>query len=225
MSLLSATLWVFKKDARIELRSGEILVTTSFFAMLVAILTSLSFYVDDATARRVAPGVLWVSIAFSGVLAMGRSWSRERDNDVMRGLLLAPIPRAALFLGKTLSVLAFLLVVEALLLPLTAVLYHLDLLPRLGEIVLLLLLGTIAFSAAGTLFAAMGVRTGSRELMLSVVLFPLIAPALLGGVVATRELLGGASLSEILDWVRILLAFDLVFVVMGALLFEPLTSD
>jgi heme exporter protein B len=225
MSVWSAALLVFQKDVRIELRSGEILITTGFFAFLVAIMTSLSFYLDDVTSRRVAPGVLWISIAFSGVLAMGRSFQRERDHDVMRGLLLSPLPRAGIFFGKMLGILAFLSFVEVLLVPLIAVLYRLDLSATWPKLGLLVLLGTLGFAAAGTLFAAMGVRTRTKELVLSVVLFPLVAPALLAGVVSCREVLGGASLSEILDWVRVLLAFDLVLITLCAILFGPLTSE
>lgn len=225
MSLWKATWLVFQKDVRIELRTGEILITTGFFSLLVAVMTSLSFYLDDVTSRRVAPGVLWISIAFSGVLAMGRSWSRERDHDMMRGLLLSPLPRPAIFLGKGLGIFTFLTMVELLLVPIIAVLYQLDLSAVWLPIMALVVLGTVGFSAAGTLFAAMGVRTRAKELVLSVVLFPLVSPALLAGVVATREVLAGASLGEVLDWLRILLAFDLIFVVVGALLFGPLTSE
>ena len=225
MSLWRATWLVFSKDLRIELRTGEILITTGFFALLVTIMTSLSFYLDDVMGRKVAPGVLWISIAFSGVLAMGRSFQRERDHDAMRGLLLSPLPRAGIYLGKALGILAFLVLVELLLLPLLAVLYHVDFGPALGLVALITLLGTLGFAAAGALFAAMGVRVRTKELVLSVVLFPLVSPALLAGVVATREVLAGASLGEIVDWLRVLCAFDLIFVVLGALLFGPLTSE
>lgn len=225
MSLFRAAWLVFQKDLRIELRTGEILITTGFFALLVTIMTSLSFYLDDVLARRVAPGVLWISIAFSGVLAMGRSFQRERDHDAMRGLLLSPLPRPAIYLGKALGIFAFLVLVEALLLPLLAVLYHLPFGGTLGTVAVITLLGTLGFSAAGALFAAMGVRVRTKELVLSVVLFPLVSPALLAGVVATREVLGGAGLGEVLDWLRLILAFDLIFLVLGALLFGPLTSE
>jgi heme exporter protein B len=225
MSVLSAALLVFRKDLRIELRSGEILITSGFFAFLVAIMTSLSFYLDDVTSRRVAPGVLWISIAFSGVLAMGRSFQRERDHDVMRGLLLSPLPRPGIFFGKMLGIFAFLSIVELLLVPLIAVLYRLDLSETWPRIMLLVVLGTLGFAAAGTLFAAMGVRTRTKELVLSVVLFPLVAPALLAGVVSCREVLGGASLAEIANWLRVLGAFDLVLITLAALLFGPLTSE
>ena len=225
MKVHSAAWLVFTKDLRIELRTGEILITTGFFALLVAVMTSLSFYLDDVLARRVAPGVLWISIAFSGVLAMGRSFQRERDNDAMRALLLSPLPRPGIYLGKALGIFSFLVLVELLLVPLLAVLYRVDLGAVLLEITLITLLGTLGFSAAGALFAAMGVRVRTKELVLSVVLFPLVSPALLAGVVATREVLAGATLDEVFDWVRVLLAFDLVFVVLGALLFGPLTSE
>jgi heme exporter protein B len=225
MNLWSATWLVFRKDLRIELRTGEILITTGFFSLLVSVMTSLSFYLDNVTSRLVAPGVLWISIAFSGVLAMGRSWQRERDHDTMRGLLLSPLPRAAIFLGKALGIFAFLTFVELLLVPIIAVLYQLDLLTVWAPVMTLVVLGTIGFAGAGTLFAAMGVRTRTKELVLSVVLFPLVSPALLAGVVATREVLAGASLADVQNWMRLLLAFDLIFVVVGALLFGPLTSE
>lgn len=224
MTVLRAAAQVAWKDLRIEARTGEVVLVTGLFAVLVTVLSSLSFYIDPNGARLVAPGVLWIAVAFAGVLAMGRSWAREREQHVMRGLLLAPIPRAAIYLGKAAGALLFLLVVEAVLVPLIGVLFHLDLTPVLGELVLLLFLGTLGFVAAGTLFAAMGVKTGARELALSVILFPLVAPALLAGVVATRSLLGGAT-EEIWGWTRILAAFDIIFLAAGVTLFGPLTSD
>jgi heme exporter protein B len=225
MSLWSAALLVLRKDLQIELRTGEVTVTTGLFATLVTLLASLSFFIDDTTARLVAPGVLWISVAFAGVLAMGRTWSRERDNDVFRGLMLSPAPRSALYVGKLLGTLVFLAVVESVVLIEVGVLFNLELLPVLGPMVLLLVLGTIGFAAAGNLFAAMGVRTSARDLVLAVALFPVIAPALLCGVIGTRELLAGAPLADIWAWVKILIAFDLVFVTAGILLFEPLLSD
>jgi heme exporter protein B len=226
MSSILRTAWLIAgKDVRIEARTGEIVLSTSFFGVLVTVIASLSFYLDDQTARRIAPGVLWVSIAFAGVLAMGRSWAREREHDVMRGLLLTPSPRAGIYLGKAIGALVFLLVVEAILLPLVALFFHIELLPVLLPVATLLLLGTIGFVAAGTLFSAMTVRTRARELMLSIVLFPLVSPALLAGVVATREVLGGATFMETLGWIRVLGAFDLVFLAAGVLLFDSLMAD
>lgn len=225
MSLWSAALLVLRKDLQIELRTGEVTVTTGLFATLVTLLASLSFFIDEATARLVAPGVLWVSVAFAGVLAMGRTWTRERDNDVFRGLMLSPAPRSALYVGKLLGTLVFLAAVEAVVVLEVGVLFNLELLPVLGPMVLLLVLGTIGFAAVGNLFAAMGVRTSARDLVLAVALFPVIAPALLSGVIGTRELLAGAPIQDIWAWVKILVAFDLTSVTAGVLLFELLLSD
>ena len=225
MSLWRSALLVFQKDLQIELRTGEVTVTTGLFATLVTLLASLSFFIDENSARLVAPGVLWVSVAFSGVLAMSRTWTRERENDVFRGLMLSPAPRSALYVGKLLGTLVFLGAVESVVVLEVGLLFNLDLLPILGPLTLLLVLGTIGFAAAGNLFAAMGVRTSARDLVLAVALFPVIAPALLCGVVGTRELLTGAPLSEIWSWIKILIAFDATFLTAGVLLFEPLLSD
>lgn len=225
MSLWRAALFVLQKDLQIELRTGEVVVTTGLFATLVTLLGSLSFFIDDASARLVAPGVLWVTVAFSGVLAMSRTWARERDNDVFRGLLLSPAPRAAIYLGKLFGTLVFLSTVEVVVVLEVALLFNLELGRVIGPLALLLGLGTLGFAAAGNLFAAMGVRTSARDLVLAVALFPVIAPALLCGVVGTRELLAGAPLHEIGSWIRILIAFDVTFLTAGVLLFEPLLSD
>lgn len=225
MSVLRAAWLIAVKDLRIELRTREITVSTGLFAVLVVVLTSISFYVDDLVARRIAPGVLWIAIAFAGVLAIGRTWQRERENDAMRGLLLAPIARPAIFAGKAIGTLAFLIAIEVLVVPLVAVLFHVDLLPVLPLLSAVLALGTLGFVLTGTLFGAMTVRTQSRDLMLSVVLFPLVTPALLAGVVATREILGGGPLEETLAWMRILAAYDIVVGACGWLLFGPLVSD
>lgn len=225
IGLFRAARLVAEKDLRIELRAREITVSTTLFALLVAILTSLAFFVDDVSGPRIAPGVLWVAIAFAGMLAVGRTWARERDQDAVRALLLAPIPRSAIWLGKALSTLVFLLVVELLLVPVVAVLYHVDLAPVLPQMSVLCLLGTLGFVAPGTLFGAMSVQTRARELVLSVVLFPLTAPALLAAVVGTRELLGGAPWDDVLEWLRVLTAYDIVVCTAGLLLFGPLTTE
>jgi heme exporter protein B len=225
VGVLRAALLVAGKDLRIEARTREVTVSTGLFAVLIVVLTSISFFVDDVVARRIAPGVLWIAVAFAGVLAIGRTWARERENDAMRGLLLAPVPRAGIFLGKAIGALLFVAAIEIVLLPLVAVLFHVDLVPLLPRLVPVLFLGTLGFVLTGTLFGAMTVRTRSRDLMLSVVLFPLVTPALLAGVVATREILGGEPLETTFAWLRILLAFDVVVGTCGVLLFGPLVSD
>jgi heme exporter protein B len=220
-----ATATIFLKEMRIELRTPEIAVTAGLFGLLLTVLTSFAFFLDDVLGRKLAPGVLWMSASFAGVLAMGRSWSRERESDAIRGLLLAPVPRSAIYAGKALGTLTIVLAIESVLLPVVALLFRVDFSVALGPIALLLLLATIGYVAVGTLFAAMSVRTRARDLMLSIVLLPLSAPALIAGVVGTRQLLGGVPLAAVADWFRVLGAFDLVTIALGLMLFEPLMNE
>ncbi len=222
---LAGTLAIVKKELLIELRTKEILVTAGLFGVLVVVLTSMAFFLDDDTARKLAPGVLWIGASFAGVLAMGRSWAREREGDAIRGLLLAPIPRSAIYAGKAIGTWIFVMVIDVVLWPLVGLLFRLDLVPVLLPVGLILVLGSTGYVAMGTLFASMSVRTRARDLMLSVVLFPLASPGIVAGVVATREVLQGTPLGEVLEWIRILAAFDAVAIVCGLVLFEPLMSD
>ena len=213
------------KDARTEWRTGEITNTTLIFAVIVAVIVSMSFYYDRGTAIRMASGVLWITIAFSGVLIMTRLWARERESDLMRALLISPMPRASIYVGKSLGALGILLAVETILVPLVAVLFHIDLVPIAGELILLVGLGSAGFVSMGTLFSALTVQTSAREFVFTLVLFPLIAPALLCGVQGTKELMMGATFAELVGWIYLLLAFLVVSLAGGLLLFGSLTTD
>jgi heme exporter protein B len=226
-----AALRVFAKDVRIELATREIVTTAAFFAALVAILASVAFATGPETTTRVAPGALWLSILFASVLALGRSWQREREESALLGLLVSPIPRAAIWCGKAAGVLVFLLAVEVVVVPLVALLFHVDLPPILGPLVLVMVLGTVGVAATGTLFGAMTVRTRARELLLATVLFPLLSPALVSSVAATREILYAATsgqpvdLAEVRDWLVLLGIFDLVAMVGGMAMFGALVEE
>lgn len=215
MNTLRAAWLVALKDLRLEFRTKEILTSTGLFAVLVVTLGSLAFYTDPVSAPNVAPGVLWISILFCGVLLIGRSWALERENDAIFGLLLAPIPRASIYIGKSLSAMILLSAVELLLVPLCMVFFQIEPGETLLPLLALVFLGSVGFVTTATLFSAVGIRTRARDLMLSVLVFPLVAPALLAAAVATRELFAGASLPELLSWMRILAAFDLLFIGFG----------
>jgi len=215
VSTLKAAWLVALKDLQLELRTKEILTSTGLFAILVVTLGSLAFYTDPVSSPRVAPGVLWISILFCGILLIGRSWSLERENDAIFGLLLAPIPRSSIYLGKTLSALILLFAIELLLVPLCLVFFQIEPSGIALPLMALVFLGSVGFISTAALFSAVGIRTRARDLMLSVLVFPLVAPALLAAAVATRELFAGATASEILGWLRILTAFDLLFVAFG----------
>ena len=216
---------VLPKDLAIELSTGEVVITSGFFALLVVIMASLAFFGGPASGRIVASGVIWLSLAFAAVLALGKTWQRERDESALDGLLVSPLSRSAIFAGKALGVLSFLVIVECVVMPVAALLFSLDL-DRVG-------LGLVSASpcsrrpgiaASGTLFGSMTVRTHARDLLLAVVLFPLLSPTLLSAVAATRELLNGAPVAELVDYFKLMAVFDVVFISGGLMLFGTLVE-
>ncbi|MEZ4288931.1 MAG: heme exporter protein CcmB [Polyangiales bacterium] len=225
MKLLRTSLAIARKDFRIETRQKDLVVSTLLFSVLVTVLGGLVFYVDPQSAKDVAPGSLWLALLFSGILIMGRSWARESEEGAIHSLLMAPSPRAAIFVGKAISAWCFLMLVAFAILPLLFVFFQLPFSSFDFTLVALVILGTWGFIASGTLFSMLTVQSNARDLVLSVVVFPLITPALLGAAIATREHFAGASFSETLGWMRILLAFDLVSFVGGSFVFEYLAKD
>jgi heme exporter protein B len=228
---LRAALAVLSKDFAIELATREIVTTAGFFAALVTVMASVAFTTGPEATTRVAPGALWLAIAFAAVLALGRTWQREREESALVGLLVSPVPRAAIWCGKTAGVLVFMTAVEVVVVPIVALLFHVDL-PRVaGPLLVVMLLGTLGVAATGTLFGAMTVRTRARELLLASVLFPLLSPALVSSVGATREIFYAAAsgqavdMAEVSDWLLLLGVFDVTAITGGMLMFGALIED
>lgn len=224
-SWLTQAATVLSKDLRIELRTGEVLTTSGFFAVLVVVMASLAFYSGPSTRALVAGGVIWLSLAFAAVLALGRSWQRERDDHALEGLLVAPISRGAIFAGKAAGILLFLLCIELIVIPASALLFAIDLGRVAPGLVLIAAFATPGVAAAGTLFGAMTVRTQARDLILAIVLFPLLSPTLLAAIAATRQLLDGASIAELGDYFKLMAVFDVTFVSGGLALFGTLIEN
>ena len=222
-SWLSQAFVVYRKDLWIEAATGEVTVTSGFFALLVVVLASLSFFGGPASARNVAAGTVWLSLSFAAVLSLGKSWQRERDEGALDGLLVAPLSRSAIFAGKALSVWTFLLAVLLVVLPLTLLLFSIDA-SMMWPLLVIAAVATPGIAASGTLFGSMTVRTGARDLMLAVVLFPLLSPTLLSAVAATRELFNGAPLGELTDYLKLMGVFDLIFVAGGLSMFGTLVE-
>ncbi|MDX2052726.1 MAG: heme exporter protein CcmB [Polyangiaceae bacterium] len=223
-SWLKAAGIIFRKDLAIEIKTGEVVTTSTFFAALVVVMASLAFYGGPVTRRLVGSGVIWISVAFAAVLALGRGWQRERQERALDGLLVTPIPRSAIFAGKALGVCTFLFMVELVVIPLAALFLALDLGEVGAGLVVVALVATPGIAAAGTLFGAMTVRTQARDLILAIVLFPLLSPTLLSAVTTSRELFNGVSLSELLDYLKFMVVFDVVFIAGGLSLFGTLVE-
>ena len=221
------TAWhIARKDLTVEVRSREIIATTMFFAVSCVLVFAFALVRDGRVVVDAAAGILWIAIAFAGTLALGRTFERERFADTLRALMLAPADRPAIYVGKLAAILAMLIVVEALLVPLVALLFQAPLFAHPVFLGLLLLLGTIGFAAVGTLFAAMLVRTRSRDVLLPVLLYPITVPVIIAGVRGTAALLAEpADLAMGQFWIALLACFDIVFIVLSLWTFEPLMTE
>lgn len=221
------TAWtVFVKDVTVEVRSREMLATTLFFALAVVLVFAIALVRDGRVVVDAAAGILWIAIAFSGTLALGRLFERERYTDTLRALLMAPAPRPAIYVGKLLAVLALLAVAELMLVPLVALLFEARLLQRPVLLVALLVTGTVGFAAVGTLFAAMLARARSRDVLLPVLLYPITIPVIIAGVRGTAALAQPVPDEPMATfWIMLLVAFDAVFVTLALWTFDPLMTD
>jgi len=225
MKLFATAMAIFGKDLRLELRTREIVSTTALFSLLITVLSAFAFDLHHLKGVTAAAGVMWISICFSGVLAIGRTWLRERENNVWTGVLLSPASRGGLYLGKMLGLGLFLLIVEFLLAPISALFFHVEVMRNLHLLAAIFLVGTLGFSAVGTLFGAMTIRTGTRDLLLGIILFPLVSPTLILSVKATAAVLSGQGLTEILGYLKFGLALDILFISLGLWLFGFLMED
>lgn len=226
MSVLRQAARIAWKDLRIELRSREIVYTMAFFGGLIVVVYSMAFPVKPDLVRAAVPGMLWVAIAFAGTVGLGRAFDRERENDTMRGLLLSPSSRLAVFLGKTLGVVALMLIVEAVVLPMVAFLFGAPLFRDPLPLVLIFVLATLGFALVGSVFAAMLLRVRSRDVLLPVVLYPILVPLLIAATKGTGALLGKApDLEAAWYWIQFIAIFAAVFLAVAVWTFESLVIE
>ena len=221
------TVWlVARKDLVIEVRSREILYTTTFFAVACVLVFAFGFVREGEAIEGAAAGILWIAIAFAGTLALGRAFERERQNETLRALLLAPVQRPAIYIGKLTGILLVLAMVELLVVPLVALMFQAPLLVHPGLLMGLLTAGTIGFAAVGTLFAAMLVRARSRDVLLPVLLYPITIPVIIAGVRGTAALIQPeVDLQMARAWLSMLVFFDVVFITLALWTFEPVMAD
>jgi heme exporter protein B len=220
------TAWlVLKKDVAIEARSWEVVTTTLFFAAACVIVFAFAFVKEGRAVEDAAAGILWIAIAFSGTLALGRTFERERYSETLRALLLAPAPRPALYVGKLLGMLALLAIAEVMLVPMVGLMFQATF-SRPLLVAALLGGGTLGFCAVGTLFAAMLVRARSRDVLLPILLYPIVIPVIIAGVRGTAALLSATpDEPTAVMWIGILAAFDIVFLTLALWTFEPLMTE
>jgi heme exporter protein B len=213
------------KDIRAELRSRTALLSALVFAALVLVVFNFARDPTALAATALAPSVLWVTFALAAMVAMNRAFNIERENAALDGLLLAPVSREVVFLGKLLANLAFVGTVELVTLPLFTLFFNVSLWGVLPGILGVAALATTGFVAVGTIFSAMAVRTRFAELMLPVLLLPFMVPPLIGAVQVTSRLLAGRPLSEMWGWLRLLALYDIVFVTLCTLVFSAVVEE
>jgi heme exporter protein CcmB len=222
MSLLDAAALIVRKDLRVEFRSREVIYTSALFATLCVLVFAFGFVNEGRADSTAAAAILWITVAFAGTLALGRMFDRERQNETLRALLLAPVPRPAIYLGKLAGVLALLFAVEALAVPLVMLWFHAALMEHAAMVLALIAAGSVGYAAVGTLFAAMLSRARSRGALLPVLLYPVTIPVIIAGVRGTAALLQPeAELAIARAWLMMLVAFDAVFLTLSLWLFEP----
>jgi heme exporter protein B len=218
MQFLRQLYALLAKEIAVEWRTREALSAMLVFALLVLVIFNFAFELQGVDMRVFAPGILWVAFCFSGILGLGRSFARERDKRSMDGMLLAPVDRGALFLGKAIANFLFILIMEAVTLPLLVILFNVPItwFPLIGYIIL----GTIGFAVVGTLLAAIAASTRMREVMLPVLLFPILAPLLVAVVKITQGAVQELPFSDYQGWFNLIVAYDVIFLVLAYLTFE-----
>ncbi len=226
MSLLRQAGRIAWKDLRVELRSKEIVLTMVFFAALLVVVYSFAFPRDMRAVRGATPGMLWVALAFTGTIALGRAFDRERENDTMRALLLSPVPRLSVFLGKALSMAALILAVALVAVPLLALWLNAPLLDYPGELALVIVLGVFGIAIVGSVFAATLLKVRSRDVLLPVILYPLLVPLFVAGTNTTAQLVAEIpNLGIAWYWIQFLAVYDAAFLVLSLWIFESLVIE
>jgi len=222
VSSIFVTRSTLMKDFRLEWRSKDAINSMLFFSLLVVVIFSFAFNPNAEESRRIAGGLVWVAFLFAAVVALNQTWARELRNQVLDAYRVSPAPANALFLAKAIGNFLFVTVLELLMAPLFVVFYQLRSVGPVWQLVLIGLLGTWALVVNGTFFAALSIRTRSREIMLPLILFPISIPALIAMVDATTTVLTGDGTPDVP--LKILLVYDVVFTLVCLLLFETVLN-
>lgn len=222
-SFLRAVLAIVWKDIQAEYRSLELVSAMLVFSLLVIIIFNYALDLDIKMRESVTSGVLWSTFAFAGTLGLNRSMAVEKDRGCLDGLLLAPVDRSAIYFGKAISNLAFMIVVEAIVLPAYTLFYGINLFKP--GLLFIILLGSIGYVGVGTLLATMSVQTRTRDILLSILLFPVVIPVLLPAIIASNGFLAGVDLADILFSIGLLVAYDIIFIAVSFMVYDSVVEE
>ena len=222
---MKAAFTIFKKDLLLEMRGKDVVATLTVFSFLVLTLFSFTAGPGSPSPREMAPGILWITFLFAGMLGLGRAFDRERENSCFTGLLLAPCDRMQIYWGKCLSTLAFLLVFQAILWPVFGLLYGYSPVQRVSMAWSGIILGDTGFVALGVILSTVTINARARAMILPLLLLPLSLPVLVGGVRVVTIAVEGGGWSQALPWIGRLAAFDIIFLVVGSVLFPLVVEE
>lgn len=222
-SFLRAVFAIVWKDIQAEYRSFELVSAMLVFSLLVIIIFNYALDLDIKMRESVTSGVLWSTFAFAGTLGLNRSMAVEKDRGCLDGLLLAPVDRSAIYFGKAISNLAFMLVVEAIVLPAYTLFYGINLFKP--GLLFIILLGSIGYVGVGTLLATMSVQTRTRDILLSILLFPVVIPVLLPAIIASNGFLAGVDIADILFSIGLLVAYDIIFIAVSFMVYDSVVEE
>jgi heme exporter protein B len=222
MKKIWAIVW---KDILTELRTKELLVSMFTFALLIIVIFNFAFDFSVELIAVAAPAILWISFTFAGVLGLSRSFALEKEGNSIFGLLLTPTDRSLIFLGKMIGNIIFVFIVEAIILPIFILFFNFNLFSDVIPLLFVILLGTIGFVSVGTLFSAIALNTKLREVLLPILLFPIIIPVIVSSVKLSSSILNGRGIGETGSSLQILVSFDIIFLVLCAVVFEYVVEE
>jgi heme exporter protein B len=226
MSFITNALTITRKDILLELRGKESLGLMLFLSLLFLVIFNFAFDIDTDNISSLAPGIIWVIFAFSGILGMGRTSMAERDEEAYLSIIFSPASAESFYIGKVMSNFFFLAVMETVTLMFFAILFDFEkILVVVSELFPSLLLGTLGFSLVGTLFSFLSTTSRYGEILLPFLYLPVVVPIVLGGVSSMDIVLNGSSLEETAKWHRILVVFDVLYLSVSLLLFKHLLEE
>jgi len=222
-SFLRSMLAIIWKDLAAELRSRELVSAMLVFALLVIFIFNFALELDAQARSTVTAGVLWVTFTFAGTIGLNRSMAVEKDRGCLDGLLLAPVDRSAIYFGKMLSNLAFMLLMAVIILPVYSLFYNVNLFN--ASLLLVILLGSLGYVTVGTLLASMAVQARTRDILLPILLFPVVLPLLVAAVKASTVLLAGKPLADALAYLNLLIVYDVIFIAVAFMIFDFVVEE
>ena len=213
------------KDLRIEFRSKEKIYSMMLFSLLVMVIFNFAFEPGAEYIKDVAPGILWVAFIFAASLGLSRSFILEKEEDCMQGLMLSPLDRSGIYLGKVIGNFIFTMTIELISLPFFAVFFNLSLTAALPPLMIVIVLATFGFIAVGTLFSALSVGIRGGDMILPLLLFPMQVPVIISAVKSTGMIMAGSGIEMYSQWLKLLVAFDIIFFVASFVIFEYLIEE